>query len=133
MSINTIVCVYLALRLAYRRAFPGGSVVKNLPAMQEPQETQAQPLGWEDPLRRARQLTPVFLPGESHGQRILGCYSPSGLKESESEVTQSCPSLCDPTDCSLPGSSICGIFQARVLEWVAISFSRGREGKGDNK
>ena len=41
--------------------------------------------------------------------------------------------LCDPMDCSLPGSSICGIFQARVLEWVAISFSRGREGKGDNK
>ena len=37
---------------------------------------------------------------------------------------QSCPTLCDPTDCSLPGSSIPGIFQARVLEWVAISFSR---------
>ena len=43
----------------------------------------------------------------------------------ESEVTQSCPLLCDPMDCSLPGSSIHGIFQARVLEWVAISFSRG--------
>ena len=39
------------------------------------------------------------------------------------EVTQSCPTLCDPTDCSLPGSSIHGIFQARILEWVAISFS----------
>ena len=38
---------------------------------------------------------------------------------------QSCPTLCDPTDCSLSGSSIHGIFQARVLEWVAISFSRG--------
>ena len=36
-----------------------------------------------------------------------------------------CPTLCDPMDCSLPGSSIHGIFQARVLEWVAISFSRG--------
>ena len=35
-----------------------------------------------------------------------------------SEVTQSCPTLCDPMDCSLPGSSIHGIFQARVLEWV---------------
>ena len=45
--------------------------------------------------------------------------------ESESEVAQSCPTLCDPMDCSLPGSSIHGIFQARVLEWVAISFSRG--------
>ena len=39
-------------------------------------------------------------------------------------VTQSCPTLCDPMDCSLPGFSVYGIFQARVLEWVAISFSR---------
>ena len=43
--------------------------------------------------------------------------------ESESEVAQSCPTLYDPMDCSLPGSSVHGIFQARVLEWVAISFS----------
>ena len=42
-----------------------------------------------------------------------------------SEVAQSCVTLCSPMDCSLPGSSIHGIFQARVLEWVAISFSRG--------
>ena len=41
-----------------------------------------------------------------------------------SEVPQSCPTLCDPMDCSLSGSSIHGIFQARVLEWIAISFSR---------
>ena len=40
-------------------------------------------------------------------------------------VAQSCPALCNPMDCSLRGSSIHGIFQARVLEWVAISFSRG--------
>ena len=40
------------------------------------------------------------------------------------EVAQSCPTLCDPMDCSLPGSSIHGIFQARVLQWVAMSFSR---------
>ena len=45
------------------------------------------------------------------------------MPESESEVAQSCPTLCDPMDCSLPGSSIHGIFQARVLEWVAIAFS----------
>ena len=44
---------------------------------------------------------------------------------SESEVAQSCLTLRYPMDCSLPGSSIHGIFQARVLEWVAISFSRG--------
>ena len=43
----------------------------------------------------------------------------------ECEVSQSCLTLWDPVDCSLPGSSICGVFQARVLEWVAISFSRG--------
>ena len=43
--------------------------------------------------------------------------------ESESEVAQSCPTLRDPMDCSLPGSSIHGIFQARVLEWGAIAFS----------
>ena len=42
---------------------------------------------------------------------------------SESEVAQSCPTLCDPMDYSLPGSSVHGIFQARILEWVAISFS----------
>ena len=45
-------------------------------------------------------------------------------KRKESEVTQLCPTLCDPMDCSISGSSIYGIFQARVLEWVAISFSR---------
>ena len=39
------------------------------------------------------------------------------------EVTQSCPTLCNPMDCSLPGPSVHGTFQARVLEWVAISFS----------
>ena len=42
--------------------------------------------------------------------------------KSESEVTQSCLTLRDPMDCSLPGSSIHGIFQARVLEWGAIAF-----------
>ena len=43
--------------------------------------------------------------------------------KNESEVAQSCTTLCDPTDYSLPGFSVQGIFQARVLEWVAISFS----------
>ena len=44
--------------------------------------------------------------------------------KSESEVVQSCPTLSDPLDCSLPVSSIHGIFQARVLEWGAIAFCR---------
>ena len=40
-------------------------------------------------------------------------------------VTQSCPTLCNPMDCSLPGSSVRGILQARILEWVAMPSSRG--------
>ena len=51
-------------------------------------------------------------------------YPAFSLSESESEVTQSCSTLCEPMDCSLPGSYVHGIFQASVLEWVAISFSR---------
>ena len=46
--------------------------------------------------------------------------------KSESEVTQSCPTLSDPMDCSPPGSSLHGIFQARVQEWVVIAFSTSR-------
>ena len=61
-------------------------------------------------------------PGKNTG---VGCYFLlQRMKvKSESEVAQSCPTLHDPMDCSLPGSSIHGIFQARVLEWVAIAFS----------
>ena len=47
--------------------------------------------------------------------------------KSESEVAQSCPTLSDPMDYSLPGSSIHGIFQARVLEWGAIAFSNSTD------
>ena len=47
----------------------------------------------------------------------------SPMHESESEVTQSCLTLSDPMDCSLPGSCVHGSFQARVLEWVASAFS----------
>ena len=58
---------------------------------------------------------------DSEGQGSLVCCSPW----KESEVAQSYQALCDPVDCSLSGSSTCGIFQARTLESVAISFSRG--------
>jgi len=52
--------------------------------------------------------------------------------KSESEVTQSYPTLSDPMACSLPGSSVHGIFQARVLEWVAIACS-SKNNQGINK
>ena len=51
------------------------------------------------------------------------------MKESGNKIAQLCPTLCDPMDCSLLGSPIHGIFWARVLEWVAISFSIWRKGK----
>ena len=62
-------------------------------------------------------------PGKNTG---VGCYFLLQCMKvkSEREVTQSCPTLRDPMDCSLPGSSVHGIFQARVLEWGAIAFSK---------
>ena len=61
-------------------------------------------------------------PGKNTG---VGCHFPLQCMKvkSESEVAQSCPTLSDPMDCSLPGPSVHGIFQARVLEWGAIAFS----------
>jgi len=56
----------------------------------------------------------------------------SMAKEREREVAQSCPTLSDPMDYSLPGSSIHGLFQARVLEWGAIAFSDGKRRKRQN-
>ena len=53
--------------------------------------------------------------------------------ESESEVAQLCLTLCDPVDCSLPGSSLHGILQARILEWVAISFFMGSSQARDSR
>ena len=54
---------------------------------------------------------------------IVSLHSKPTLQPKKSEIAQSCPTLWDPMDCSLPGSSVHGIFQARVLEWVAIAFS----------
>ena len=72
------------------------------------------------------QPTSLPRPWDSPGKNTgVGChFLLQRMKvKSESEVTQSCPTLSDPMDCSLPGSSIHGIFQARVLEWGAIAFS----------
>ena len=68
-------------------------------------------------------VTQLLQPSEGRFKESLtnvNCKS-----ENESEVAQSCPTLCDPKDCSPPSSSVHGILQARILEWVAISFSRG--------
>ena len=73
-----------------------------------------------------RQPTRLLCPWDSPGKNTgVGCrFLLQCMKvKSESEVTQSCPTLHDPMDCSLPGSSVHGIFQARVLEWDAIAFS----------
>ena len=52
-------------------------------------------------------------------------FLPRAYRVQFSSVAQSCPTLCDPVDCSPPGFSVYGIIHARILEWVAISFSRG--------
>ena len=73
-----------------------------------------------------RQPTRLPRPWDSPGKNTgVGCYFLLQCMKvkSESEVAQSCPTLSNPMDCSLPGSSLHGIFQARVLEWGAIAFS----------
>ena len=75
-----------------------------------------------------RQPTRVPRPWDSPGKNTgVGCHFLLQCQKvkSESEVAQSCLSPSDPMDCSLPGSSVHGIFQARVLEWGAIAFSGG--------
>ena len=80
-----------------------------------------------DPVRPHRwQPTRLPCPWDSPGKNTgAGCHFPLQYMKvkSESEVSQSCPTPSNPMDCSLPGSSIHGIFQARVLEWGAISCS----------
>ena len=94
--------------LGARGASPVAQLVKNPPTMRE---TWVQSLGWEDPLEK----------GKATHSSIL--YSPAAATAAKS--LQSCPTLCDPIDGSPPGSPIPGILQARILEWVAIPFSRG--------
>ena len=74
-------------------------LVKNPPAMQE---TWVQSLGWEDPLEKGKAAAAAAAAAKS---------------------LQPCPTLCNPIDGGPPGSPVPGILQARMLEWVAISFS----------
>ena len=73
----------------------------------------------------------VFIPIPKKGNakewlnyHTIALISHTSKERKESEVIQSCPTLCNPMDCSLPGSSFDGIFQARILEWLAISASK---------
>ena len=75
-------------------------LVENPPAMRG---TWVQSLGWEDPLEKGK--------------------AAAAAAAAADKLLQSCPTLCDPIDGSPPGSSVPGILQARILEWVAISFS----------
>ena len=77
VCITNVLCMYTNM-YACANSFPDGSEVKNLVVVQE---TWVQSLGQEDPWRREWQPTPVFLPGESYGQRSLAGYSPRGRKE----------------------------------------------------
>ena len=79
------------------------------------------------PETAAHQAPPSL--GFSRQEHWSGLPFRSPMQEGESEVAQSCPTPSDPMDCSLPGSSVHGICQARVLEWVAFAFSkRGYKG-----
>ena len=111
-------------------------LVKNLPAMWE---TWVRPLGWEDLLEKGKathssilawRITWTVYGLEKSWTRVNNFHFHYSLNHSQASAAaaaakslQLCPTLCDPIDSSLPGSSVPGILQARTLEWVAISFS----------
>ena len=103
------------LRPNYRRADEGHGAAA---AAESPQSDSVRPQRW----RPTRLPHAWDSPGKNTG---VGCHFLLQCMnvKSESEVAQSCPTLSNPMDCSLPGSSVHGIFQARVLEWGAIAFS----------
>ena len=85
---------------------------------------------------RRQQPTRLPRPWDSPGKNTgVGCHFLLQFRrvKSESEVTQSCPTLRYPMGCSLPGSSVHGVFQARALEWGAIAFSNPLHRGGQNK
>ena len=92
------------------------------------QKIQVPSLGQEYPLEEGTATHPIFLPREFYGMRSLVGYHQWGSKRvghylvtaaaaAVAKSLQSCPTLCDPMDCSPPGSSIRGIFQTGTLEW----------------
>ena len=118
--------------------FPGGSAVKNLPAMQE---MRVWSLGQEDPLEKKMAVPSNILVWKKPLDRGTWWWAAvHGVTKSRAQLSDSfhfhiviccysvtllCLTLCDPMECSPPASSVCGILQARILEWVAIPFSKG--------
>ena len=101
------------------QGFPRGSKVKALPATQELQETRVYSRARKILWRRAWQPTPVFLPGESHGQRSLVGYGPWGPKESDTtEVTRHHTHKCFPN----PVKVFCPVYQPSTLTHDVASF-----------
>ena len=98
------------------------------PAQQPSSHWRARDPPRSDP-RRAVLSLPSFPP---HPPQVTGADAAGSWSQQNfvkpphaCSVAQSCPTLCDPMDCSLPGSPVHGIFQGRILEWVAISYSKG--------
>ena len=142
---NFQICITILLTMG----FPGDTVVKNPPVgAGDGKRTGLVPGLGKFPWSRKWQLTPVFWPGKLHGQGSLGGHSPWSCRVRHNWarahththththivnyrlpyytlcvlLAQSFPTLYDPS--SLPGSCTHGILQARILEWIAISFSR---------
>ena len=103
-------------------AAAAAKALQSCPTLCDP--TDSSPPGFPIPVLWAHPCSP----GKNTG---VGCHFLLQYMKvkSESEVAQSSPTLSDPMDCSLPGSSVHGIFQARVLEWGAIAFSVGKTGR----
>ena len=103
-------------------------LVKNLPAMRE---TWVRSLGWDNPLEKGKATHSSILAWripwsiQSVGSQRVGHKWATFTFKDIRVLAQSCLTLCDPMDCSPPGSSVHGISQARILERIAISFSRG--------
>ena len=121
--------LWSGLRVLAQRPFPSSDP---RPAGQQPQVSSREPcphLGLR--IQKGSLATPLtFSHGEAFGGQALHQGPPSLSTAlgscnsiSESEVAQSCPTLCDPVDCNPPGPSVPGILQARMLEWGATSFS----------
>ena len=101
--------------------------IETVPALFFPLSLSLRPFWTGGRLSRHLNYLHLWISGVKWDTRKRQMYSQhkASLRWWWGEVTQSCPTLCDPVDCSLPGSSVHGILQARTLEWVAISFSRG--------